>query len=235
MALGLSGWVSPPRDETGGDPAVPCGHRGCARPERETLLTWPTAVTVARTVVSLALGLAGIAAGSLTLLLWSLGVYWVGDTLDGELARLLDQETRAGAVADILSDRLCSAVFYCGLLTVMPEMVLPVGIYLANFMVVDMLLSLAFLAWPLSSPNYFYRVDRTLWLANWSRIGKGLNSGLIALLMIVTGSVWLSATFAALVLGAKIASLVRLSRLGVPTPSGCAAAAARTGTLTTAA
>lgn len=190
-------------------------------------MTWPTAVTLVRTVASLVLGLLGIVESSLTLLLWSLGVYWVGDTLDGELARLLDRETRAGAVADILSDRLCAAVFYCGLLTVMPEMVLPVGIYLANFMVVDMLLSLAFLAWPLSSPNYFYRVDRTLWLANWSRLGKGLNSGLIALLMIVTGSVWLSATVAAVVLVAKIASLVRLSRLGVPTPSGCAVDAAR--------
>ncbi len=200
-----------------------CGHRGCVRPERESLLTWPTAVTAVRTVASLVLGLAGIVEGSLTLLLWSLGVYWVGDTLDGELARWLDRETRAGAVADILCDRLCSAVFYCGLLTVMPEMLVPVAIYLANFMVVDMLLSLAFLAWPLSSPNYFYLVDRALWLANWSRIGKGLNSGLIALLMIVTGSVWLSATVAALVLLAKIASLVRLSRLGLPTPTGCAA------------
>lgn len=62
-----------------------------------------------------------------------------------------------------------------------------------------------------------------------------MNSGLIALLMIVTGSVWLSATVAALVLGAKIGSLVRLSRLGVPTPSGCAADAAAGGrTLTSA-
>ena len=206
---------------------APCGHRGCLRPERESLLTWPTAVTVVRTLASVVLGLAGITQGSLALLLWGLGVYWIGDMADGALARLLDRETRVGAVADILSDRLCSAVFYCGLLTVLPDMAVPIGIYLVNFMLVDMLLSLAFLAWPLSSPNYFYLVDRTLFLLNWSKVGKALNSALIALLMILTELVWLSAGIALVVLGVKIGSLVRLSRLGLPMPSGCAAAAHR--------
>jgi len=202
---------------------APCGHRGCLRPERESLLTWPTAVTAVRTLASVVLSLIGIVEGSLTILLWALGVYWVGDMLDGGLARLLDRETRLGAVADILSDRLCSAVFYCGLLTVRPDMALPIGIYLVNFMLVDMLLSLAFLAWPLSSPNYFYLVDRGVWRLNWSKIGKALNSALIAVIMIVTESVWLSASLAAAVLVVKIASLGRLARLGLPMPSGCAA------------
>lgn len=202
---------------------APCGHRGCLRPERESLLTWPTAVTMVRTLASVALSLTGIVEGSLTILLWALGVYWVGDMLDGGLARLLDRETRLGAVADILGDRLCSAVFYCGLLTVLPAMAAPIGIYLVNFMLVDMLLSLAFLAWPLSSPNYFYLVDRGIWRLNWSKVGKALNSALIALVMIVTGSVWLSASLAAAVLVVKIASLLKLARLGLPMPSGCAA------------
>lgn len=206
---------------------APCGHRGCLRPERESLLTWPTALTLVRTVASVLIGVIGIVDASLPLLLWALGIYWVGDMLDGELARRLDRETRIGAVADILSDRLCSAVFYCGLLTVLPSMAVPIGIYLVNFMLVDMLLSLAFVAWPLSSPNYFYLVDHTLWLLNWSRVGKALNSALIAVLMIVTELVWLSATVAAVVLGVKVASLVRLSRLGLPMPSGCAAEASR--------
>jgi len=184
-------------------------------------------VTVVRTLASVVLGLAGITQGSLALLLWGLGVYWIGDMADGALARLLDRETRVGAVADILSDRLCSAVFYCGLLTVLPDMAVPIGIYLVNFMLVDMLLSLAFLAWPLSSPNYFYLVDRTLFMLNWSKVGKALNSALIALLMILTELVWLSAGIALVVLGVKIGSLVRLSRLGLPMPSGCAAAAHR--------
>ena len=47
-------------------------------------------------------------------------------------------------------------------------------------MVIDGFLSLAFLAWPITSPNYFYVVDRRLWLLNWSHPGKAVNSGLFA-------------------------------------------------------
>ena len=66
-------------------------------------------------------------------------------------------------------------------------------IYLAEFMVVDCFLSLAFLAWPMRSPNYFYVVDRTLWLWNWSKPGKAVNSSLFAVLLLVTGWVWVGA------------------------------------------
>ena len=51
------------------------------------------------------------------------------------------------------------------------------------------LLSLAFLAWPIRSPNYFYVVDRTLWLWNWSKPGKAVNSSIFAVLLLVTESV----------------------------------------------
>ena len=68
---------------------------------------------------------------------------------------------------------------------------MPVFIYLAEFMVVDCFLSLAFLAWPVRSPNYFYVIDRPLWLWNWSKPGKAVNSSLFAVLLLVTGWVWL--------------------------------------------
>ena len=42
-----------------------------------------------------------------------------------------------------------------------------------------MFLSLAFMAWPIRSPNYFYVVDRRIWLWNWSRPGKAANSGAV--------------------------------------------------------
>ena len=77
---------------------------------------------------------------------------------------------------DILSDRFCAAAFYFGLAWLQPEHVLPVLVYLAEFMVVDCFLSLAFLAWPIRSPNYFYVVDRTIWLWNWSKPAKAANS-----------------------------------------------------------
>ena len=41
-------------------------------------------------------------------------VYWVGDIADGWAARRLGQETRAGAVLDIVSDRACTAVLCVG-------------------------------------------------------------------------------------------------------------------------
>ena len=144
-------------------------------------------VTGVRTVVAVVL--AGFAAHqeSLTLLVACLVVYWVGDMLDGFVARLRGCETRIGASLDILCDRFCAAAFYIGLMWLEPEFAPAVLIYLAEFMVVDCFLSLAFLAWPMRSPNYFFVVDRPLWLWNWSKPGKAVNSSLFAVLLLVTG------------------------------------------------
>jgi CDP-diacylglycerol--glycerol-3-phosphate 3-phosphatidyltransferase len=172
-----------------------------------------------RTVASVVL--AGLAArsGSLTLLVAALVVYWAGDSLDGFVARIRGCETRMGAVLDILSDRFCAASFYLGLVWLRPEFAVPVFIYLAEFMVVDCFLSLAFLAWPVRSPNYFYVVDRPLWLWNWSKPGKAVNSSLFAVLLLVTGWVWLGAAVATGLLVLKCVSLVRLGRIGLPVPA----------------
>lgn len=186
------------------------------------MLTAATVVTLARTVASLAISLYAAYADSLTWLLVGLAVYWIGDIADGALARLTDTETRAGAVFDIVSDRLCAIGFYLGFVWLDPSMALPVGIFLLEFAVVDTFVSLAFLAWPLLSPNYLYLVDRPLWLANYSKTGKALNSSLVAVLMVATRSIPLCATVAVALLALKVWSLVRLNRIGMPTPTGCA-------------
>ncbi len=190
-----------------------------ADPDSERLDTSANLVTVLRTVASVVL--AGVAAQqqSLTLLLVALGVYWVGDMLDGGVARWRGCETRIGAVLDILSDRLCAAAFYLGLMWLRPEFAAPVMVYLVEFMVVDCLLSLAFLAWPIRSPNYFYVVDRPLWLWNWSKPGKAANSAIFALILLVTGMPWVGLVIAAALLVIKTLSLVRLTRLGLPLPA----------------
>ena len=184
----------------------------------ERVATSATLVTGVRTVA--AVGLAGLAAAeqSLTLLVISLAVYWVGDMLDGFVARVRRCETRIGATLDILSDRLCAAAFYFGLLWLQPEFAPAVLIYLAEFMVIDCFLSIAFLAWPIRSPNYFYVVDRPLWLWNWSKPGKAVNSSLFAVLLLATGWVWLGVVVATALLGIKTASLERLGRIGLPVP-----------------
>jgi CDP-diacylglycerol---glycerol-3-phosphate 3-phosphatidyltransferase len=198
-----------------------CGHRECAAPERERLLTLPTVITFVRTAVTVVLALLGATRSSLPLLVAALAVYWLGDMADGAVARLLDRETRTGAALDILCDRISAALFYVGFAWYDPTMAVPVGIYLTEFMVIDLYLSLAFLAWPSSSPNYFHLIDRRLWLWNWSKPGKALNSALFAVLMVWTRNPWLSGGIALALLAVKIVSLGWLLRLRLPIPPGC--------------
>ena len=190
-----------------------------ADPGNERIGTSATVITDVRTVASVVLS--GLAADqhSLKLLVIALVVYWAGDSLDGFVARIRGCETRIGAVLDILSDRFCAAAFYLGLMWIHHEFAVPVLLYLAEFMVVDCFLSMAFLAWPVRSPNYFYVVDRPLWLWNWSKPGKAVNSSLFAVLLLVTGWVWLGAVIAAALLVMKSLSLVRLGRIGLPVPA----------------
>jgi CDP-diacylglycerol---glycerol-3-phosphate 3-phosphatidyltransferase len=187
--------------------------------DAERVGTAATVVTGVRTVVAVVLAGVAAAEGSLALLVASLVVYWVGDMLDGFVARVLGCETRIGAALDILCDRFCAAAFYIGLIWLEPEFAPAVLVYLAEFMVVDCFLSLAFLAWPIRSPNYFFVVDRPLWLWNWSKPGKAVNSSLFAVLLLVTGWVWVGVAIAGALLVMKSVSLVRLGRLGLPVPA----------------
>lgn len=137
---------------------------------------WPNTVTARRTVVAVALGLAAVVHASAALLVAAYAVYWAGDVLDGWLARRLDEETRLGAVLDVISDRACCAVLACGLATLRPKLWPTLVVFLLQFMVLDCVLSLAFLRWPILSPNYFLLVDRLVWRLNWSPPAKALNT-----------------------------------------------------------
>ncbi|HET9500619.1 MAG TPA: CDP-alcohol phosphatidyltransferase family protein [Marmoricola sp.] len=190
-----------------------------ADPAKERLGTSANIVTYLRTLGAVVLAGLAVREDSLPLLVAALVVYWLGDMLDGFIARVRGCETRMGAVLDILCDRFCAASFYLGLAWLSPEFVLPVFIYLAEFMVVDCFLSLAFLAWPVRSPNYFYVVDRPLWQWNWSKPGKAVNSSLFAVLLLVTGWVWLGVVIATALFVLKTVSLVRLARIGLPIPT----------------
>ncbi len=61
-------------------------------------------------------------------------------------------------------------------------------------------------------------MDHKLWLLNWSHPGKAVNSGLFAILLVVTGSLWAGLVVAVALLGFKCWSLARLVRLGMPVP-----------------
>jgi CDP-diacylglycerol---glycerol-3-phosphate 3-phosphatidyltransferase len=199
----------------GGPEADPVDRYGV---REERLLTGATVITFVRTIVSVVLAAMAAHQQSLTLLVVALAVYWVGDMLDGFYARVRDCETRIGAVLDIMCDRFNAAAFYIGLAWLQPDLSPAIFVYLAEFMVIDCFLSIAFLAWPIRSPNYFFVVDRTIWLWNWSKPAKAVNSALFAVLLLVTGWMWVGLVIATALLVLKCVSLRRLAQIGLPVP-----------------
>lgn len=178
----------------------------------EPLTTVPNAVTLARTFGAVGIGAYAVASHSLVLLAIAYAVYWIGDIADGWLARRLDQETRTGAVLDIVSDRACMGLLCVGLLDHLPA-IWPVEIvFLLSFMVLDTMLSLAFLCWPIASLNYFYLVDRRVWQLNWSPVAKATNTAGVVV-AVALGAYAAAFVVAAAVVVVKVWSAARVSEL----------------------
>lgn len=201
----------------------PLDPRMAVRPAQERLFTTATVITFVRTLASVVISSVAASEQSRGLLVVGLAVYWVGDSLDGQVARRTGCETRIGALVDIFSDRLCAAAFYVGLVWLEPHLGPAVFVYLFEFMTIDCFLSTSFVYWPIRSTNYFYVIDRALWRWNWSHPGKAANSGLFAILLLVTGRMSLGLVVATALLALKCVSLARLIRLGLPVPgiAGC--------------
>jgi len=181
-----------------------------------TVATVPNVITVVRTVAAVGLGAYALVERSGSLLLVAYAVYWLGDMLDGWSARRLGQETRLGAVLDIVSDRACCAVLCCGLLALNPSLWPALSIFLVQFMVIDCVLSLAFLCWSIDTPNDFHVVDRLVWRLNWSPLAKAVNTvGVV--MAVVVGSLGLALVVAAAQLALKSWSAVAVLRLLTPT------------------
>ncbi len=180
------------------------------------LLTWANVVTAIRLAGGLtAFGAFWIGRQEL----WNfvgLGVYWLGDVLDGYLARRLRQETVFGAQFDILSDRILVCLFYLGYVSLQPAKTPAALLFLLEFAVVDHYLSNQFLRWPIKSPNYFYAVDRTIWLWNWSWPGKLLNSALVTVVIVTTRSAELSSAVCLAIITLKLWTAIRLRALPPP-------------------
>src|SRR5262245_17978473 len=110
---------APPRH--GGDP--PAAGEGPGMTERDAVrsrtryldraaghYTVPNVITAVRTIAVVVLAVHAIATPSAATTCAAFLTYWVGDILDGFAARRLRQETRAGAVADIVADRASAAL-----------------------------------------------------------------------------------------------------------------------------
>jgi phosphatidylglycerophosphate synthase len=181
--------------------------------ERLGVVTVPNLITAARTLVAVPLAVYAVARPDVAVLVAAFLTYWVGDVLDGFAARRLRQETRVGAVADIVADRACTATCVAALVVLRPDAWVAVALFLVQFMVVDCLLSLSFLRWPLLGPNDFGAVHRGVYRWNWSPPAKALNTaGVVGLILLAPSPVW-PAVFAALVAVTKGVSLWTVARL----------------------
>ncbi|WP_166677709.1 CDP-alcohol phosphatidyltransferase family protein [Amycolatopsis arida] len=199
------------RDTTG---AAACGHRGCTDDTRPRWWTVPNGITALRTVGTVLLCMVAAGDGGLGWLLAALASYWLGDMADGLVARVTRTETRTGAVLDILADRLSVCLIVTLYVVAHPAAALPAGMFLVQFVVLDAYLSLAFLDWPLLSPNYFGLVDARVFRWNWSPPAKVLNTAAVVLLWLLTQHVVATTALALLVLAVKVATAVRLARRG---------------------
>jgi CDP-diacylglycerol--glycerol-3-phosphate 3-phosphatidyltransferase len=184
------------------------------RPERPH--TIPNVVTGVRLVASLVCFAIAAARSDPRWSLAGLALHWALDAVDGFLARTLRQETRTGAQMDIIADRLTITFFYYTYLTWHPELAWPVGLFLLQFVGLDLFLSMQFLRWPILSPNYFYLVDRQIWALNWSGIAKFCNTGLVTILNLVPGTAPVTIVVCLCLIGLKTYSWVRLH--GLPWP-----------------
>lgn len=187
--------------------------------DQVTLVNVPNAITAVRTACSIGLAVAALNYRSTHLLVIAYLIYWIGDILDGLAARTLGQETRTGAVFDIVADRACTSACAAALIVLRPVTALPIAVFLVQFMVIDQLLSLMFLRWPLLSPNYFARVDRHIYRWNWSPPAKALNTAAVVILAIFAPPA-AAVAFALAVAVVKVVSLVTAAGLpsGLPQP-----------------
>jgi len=142
-----------------------------------------------------------------------LGIHWFGDVLDGMYARKFKQETILGAEIDIIADRVETLFFYINFLHFHPSLFLPVAIYLIDFAFIDFYLSYQFLKYDIISPNYFYKVDRTVYRLNFSPVGKFCNSTVVTLIVIFLPQLQiLAAIFAIMLIVVKIFSIHLLNK-----------------------
>ena len=174
--------------------------------------TVANAITLTRTVGAVIIGSIAISNERPALLFLAYAVYWLGDMLDGLVARRLNQETRLGAIFDIISDRACTSILCVGLLAYLPHLGPVVVPFFLSFMVLDTMLSLAFLCFPIMSPNYFGDVDKTVYRLNWSPPAKALNTaGVIGLALL--GATGIAIALTTVLIGIKTWSAVRVLRL----------------------
>ncbi len=170
-----------------------------------------TGITLLRLVTSLVFFILAILKQDITFNYIALGIHWAGDVLDGFIARRFKQETIPGAELDLIADRIETLFFFVIFLHFRPQLIIPVGIYILNFAFVDFYLGYQFNKFGIISPNYFDRIDSTVYRFNFSPPAKFINSTVVTLLLIFFPQIWpVAALLAVVLLGVKSYSVYLL-------------------------
>lgn len=181
------------------------------------LLGVPNRITLVRTVLAMVIAAIAFRTGMLSWLVIGYAAYWVGDMADGAVARHRNEESVTGAIFDIVCDRACSFLLAAAFMATFPQTIGPLAIFLVQFGVLDTMLSLAFLLWPGTlSPNYFYKVDRRIFVWNWSKPAKAVNTAAVVISLIIahqTGAQWLPYSVAIGTCVVKVISAYRLNSI----------------------
>ena len=181
--------------------------------QAESIFSVPNIITLIRLGLSLSFFVLAIQKMNPTYNFIGLGIHWIGDVLDGMYARTFKQETIVGAEIDIIADRVEMLFFYAIFLMFNPSLYLPVVIYMLDYAFVDFYLSYQFIKFDIISPNYFYKVNPTVYRLNFSNVGKFCNSTLITLLLIFLPQIQLVTAFlAAMLIGTKSYSIHLLNK-----------------------
>ena len=172
-----------------------------ARSERLTLATATTATRTSITVILCAIsGVYGRTRPGFWILLVAILIFWIGDGLDGAIARWGDHETIFGAFADVVGDRL-SVIAICLTAMAAGQNGLLLAVFALHYVSLDLASTTLFVRFRLVSPNYFYLVHTRLFQINWTRPAKvasqiplvaalvGLSSTIVTWMMIAV-SIW---------------------------------------------
>jgi CDP-diacylglycerol---glycerol-3-phosphate 3-phosphatidyltransferase len=170
-------------------------------------------LTALRTVVAITLLAFAAAEGSRRLLVAGLLTSWIGDMIDGHIARTRECETVLGAQIDGLADRLTA------ILVVVSSSIIDHGGAVAiaagaavwlQFGVVDHVLSAQFLRYGLWSPDEFHLQDLSAWRVNWAPFAKILSNIPVGLLALGGQATWGALAGAVVLLAIRANSSLRL-------------------------
>ena len=181
--------------------------------EPDRYFSEPNIITYLRVIFSLFFFILAILYKNPTYNFIGFGIHWIVDFIDGYYARRFNQETIFGAELDIIADRLEIIFFYVNFLYFRPYLYLPVALYLIDYAFIDFYLSYQFVKFKIISPNYFNKVDKTIYLLNYSPGGKFSNSSVVTLLLIFLPKLYiLVIIIACILIGVKTYSIYRLTR-----------------------